>query len=305
MSLYYGRPPVNHSENAARPHGGYLWTRAFEAGISVRNYGWLTKYRAEAKTGEKQILDAESKQLLEVTNPLFRGFDVGYPDMERMQFFLSDLAEFEKKGEMPRLIVMRLGNDHTSGLKAGAFTPRAMFADNDLSLGRLVEGVSKSRFWKETAIFVLEDDAQAGPDHVDSHRSPAFIISPYSKRRQVDSTMYNTVSMLRTMELILGLKPMTHFDAGARPMYTAFVSKPDLTPFIAEKPRVSLTERNPGGTSLAARSARLDFSEADLIDDHELNEILWQGIKGVPSPAPRRSIFYPGSADSDEEKDAN
>ena len=160
MSLYWGRLPHNHTEEASRPHGGYLWTRAFEAGISVRNYGWMTKQSAEAKTGEKQILDAESKQLLAATNPYFRGFDVSYPDIDRMRFFLDDLKEFERKGEMPRLIVMRLGNDHTAGMTAGAITPRAMFADNDLALGRLVEAVSKSRFWKQTAIFVLEDDAQ-------------------------------------------------------------------------------------------------------------------------------------------------
>jgi len=301
MSLYYGRPPHNHTEEAARPHAGYLWTRAFQAGVSVRNYGWLTKLRNEAKTGENQVLDAESPQLLAVTNPYFRGFDVGYPDMDRMQFFLTDLAEFEKKGEMPRLIVMRLGNDHTAGLRAGAFTPRAMFADNDLALGRLVEAVSRSRFWKDTAIFVLEDDAQSGPDHVDSHRSLAFVISPYAKRRHLDSSMYNTVSVLRTIELILGLNPMTHFDAGARPMYTAFTSRPEFTPFTSENPRVSLTERNPGGTTLAARSARLDFSEADLIDDQELNDILWLGIRGTVPPAPRRSIFYPGTGRGEDD----
>jgi hypothetical protein len=263
----------------------------------------MTKMRANAKTGESQVLGAESKQLLAATNLLFRGFDVGYPDMERLQFFLSDLAEFEKKGEMPRLIVMRLGNDHTAAARAGFCTPRAMFADNDLSLATLVEAVSKSRFWKQTAIFVLEDDAQSGSDHVDSHRSPAFVISPYSKRHQVDRNMYNTVSMLRTIELILGLRPMTHYDAGARPMFTAFTSKPDLTPFTAQAPAVSLTEHNPGATKLAARSARLDFSEADLIDDQDMNDILWRAMKSASAPPPRRSIFAPGTKQSDSEAD--
>lgn len=295
MSLYYGRPPINSSEEAAQPPAGYLWTRAFEAGVEVRNYGWFTKLRDEAKTGEEQVVDAESKKLLAVTNRLFRPWDVGYPDVERMQFFLSDLAGFERKGEMPGLIVMRLGNDHTAGLRAGAFTPKAMFADNDLALGQLVEAVSKSRFWKDTAIFVVEDDAQSGSDHVDSHRSLAFVISPYTRDRHVDSTMYNTVSVLRTIELILGLRPMTHFDAGARPMFNAFGTQPDTTPYVAEMPRASRGERNPGGTRLAARSARLNFSEADLVDDHEMNDILWLGMRGVESPAPRRSIFSPGS----------
>lgn len=293
FSLYWGRPPVNHTEEAARPHGGYLWTGAFRKGLTVRNYGWMTKIRSEAKTGEDQVADAESKDLLASTNRLFRPYDVSYPDVERMQFFLQDLAEFERKGEMPRLIVMRLGNDHTAGMSAGAVAPRSMFADNDLAFGRLVEAVSKSRFWKSTAIFVLEDDAQAGPDHVDSHRSIAFVISPYAKRKHVDSGFYNTVSMLRTMELILGLPPMTHYDAAAKPMYTAFTAQADLTPYQAEIPRISLTERNPTKGALAARAAKLDHSEADLNDDDEMNDQLYLAIQGRHAPPPVRSLFDP------------
>jgi hypothetical protein len=174
-----------------------------------------------------------------------------------------------------------------------------MFADNDLALARLVEAVSKSRFWKETAIFVLEDDAQAGPDHVDSHRSIAFVISPYARRNHLDSNFYNTVSMLRTMELILGLRPMTHFDAAAMPMFTAFTSTPDFTPYRAETPRISLDEMNPARGDLAARSLRLDFTEADRIDDYELNDILYRGIQGRPAPPSVRSIFAPGVTGSD------
>ena len=156
--------------------------------------------------------------LAKVTNPLYRGFDLDYPDVDRAKVFLNELAEYEKSGNMPRLIVMRLGNDHTSGTAAGKIAPLSAAADNDYALGQLVEGVSKSRFWASTAIFILEDDAQNGPDHVDSHRSPAFVISPWVKRHAVDSSMYNTTSMLRTMEFLLGLRPMTHFDAAARPM---------------------------------------------------------------------------------------
>jgi DNA-binding beta-propeller fold protein YncE len=300
MSLYWGRPPQNFTEEAARPHGGYLWTRAFEAGISVRNYGWMTKHAAEAKTGERQIVDAESKQLMNATSPFFRGFDVTYPDTDRLQFFLQDLAAFEQKGEMPRLTVMRLGNDHTAGMRAGAFSPRAMFADNDIALGKLVEAVSKSRFWKDTAIFVVEDDAQAGPDHIDAHRSIALVISPYAKRHYLDSNMYNTVSVLRTIELILGLKPMTQFDAAARPMHTVFTSTPDFTPYAAVEPLQSRLERNPPANSLAARSARLDLGEADMIDDHEMNDILYLALQGRPAPAPRRSYFYPGVTQGDD-----
>jgi phospholipase C len=155
----------------------------------------------------------------------------------------------------------------------------------------LVEGLSKSRFWTSTVVFVLEDDAQNGPDHVDSHRSPAFLISPWVKRHSVDSTMYNTTSMLRTMEFLLGMKPMTHFDAGARPMTAAFQGKPDPAPYAAEKPRISLEERNAAATPAAARAARMNFDDADTNDDDELNDILWRAIRKDAPPPPVRSIF--------------
>jgi len=292
FSLYYGRPPVNHSEKAAHPAGGYIWDAAFEKGLSVRNYGWLVKLIPTAKDGEKQWTEAASEKLAAVTNPYFRGFDTNFPDIERMKYFLRDLAEAEKTGVFPALTVMRLGNDHTSGFRAGAYTPSANFADNDLALGQLVEAMSKSRFWKETAIFVLEDDAQSGPDHVDSHRSLAFVISPYTRRGgMVDSTMYNTTSMLRTMGLILGTRPLTHYDAAATPMWKAFQSKPDLRPYVLAPAQVSLTERNPEQHKLAARSAKLDFSEADRIDDEDMNDILYLGIQGRRAPAALRSWF--------------
>jgi phospholipase C len=141
------------------------------------------------------------------------------------------------------------------------------------------------------AIFVIEDDAQNGPDHVDSHRSPAFVISPYTKRGAIDSSFYNTTSMLRTIELILGIRPMTTFDAGARPMTGAFQLTPNVSAYSAEKPRYPLDERNPGQGALAARSARMDFDEADEIDDDELNAILWTAIKKTTPPVPVRSYF--------------
>jgi len=155
-----------------------------------------------------------------------------------------------------------------------------------------VEGVSKSKFWTSTAIFVLEDDAQNGPDHVDSHRSPAFVISPFVKHRVVDGSMYNTTSMLRTIEFLLGLRPMTHFDAGARPMTAAFQSTPDPAPYVAEKPRTSLTGKNPPNAPGAAASLQMNFKDADMIDDDELNGILWRAIrKDAAPPPPVRSFF--------------
>jgi hypothetical protein len=279
-------------EPTASAGAGYLWTNAAARQISMRNYGYFVNNVAPA-TGEGgvQISGVRDPILNRVTNTHYRGFDLDYTDVDRVKVLLKDLAEFEKTGQMPRLLFVRLGNDHTSGTAARKIAPLSAVADNDFALGMLVEGVSRSRFWSSTAIFVLEDDAQNGADHVDSHRSPAFVISPYVKRGVVDGSMYNTTSMLRTMELILGLNPMTHYDAGARPMNAAFQSSPVLTPYTVEKPRIALDQRNPEQSATAARSARMDFSEEDRIDDDELNDILWLAIRGTTPPAPVRSYF--------------
>jgi len=276
---------------ASLPPAGYLWTNAAAAGISIRNFGYMVNNKPNAAPGAEQITGVRDPVLAKVTNPFYRGFDLDYTDVDRAKVFLNELAEYEKSGTMPRLTVMRLGNDHTSGTAAGKIAPLSAAADNDYAVGQLVEGVSKSRFWASTAIFILEDDAQNGPDHVDSHRSPAFVISPWVKRHAVDSSMYNTTSMLRTMEFLLGLKPMTHFDAGARPMTAAFQSQPNTAPYAAEKPRISLDEKNPAATPAAARAARMNFEEADENDDDELNDILWRAIRKDAPPPPVRSIF--------------
>ena len=274
-------------EPAALPPAGYIWTNAAARGISMRNYGYfVTNLKLPAADGT-QVEMVRDPTLASVTNRRYRGFDLDYPDVERAKLFLSDLDGFERDGTMPQLLLMRLGNDHTSGTQTGKIAPRSAAADNDYALGMIVEGISKSKFWKSTAIFVLEDDAQNGPDHVDSHRSPAFVISPYTQRGAIDTTMYNTTSVLRTMELILGMRPMTHFDAGARPMFGAFASEPVDGGYTAEKPRTSLVERNgPGG-----QVAHMDFKDADLNDDDELNTVLWRAIKGTSPPAPVRSFF--------------
>lgn len=279
------------TEPAATPPAGYLWTNAAAAGVSMRNYGYFVNNLPKPSPDGTQVGSVRDPVLDKVTNRRYRGFDMDYPDIERAKILIEDLAQFEKSGEMPRLLLVRLGNDHTSGTAPGKIAPLSAMADNDYALGMIVESVSRSRFWPTTAIFVLEDDAQNGPDHVDSHRSIAFVISPYARRGTVDSTMYNTTSVLRTMELILGLRPMTHFDAGARAMTACFQAKPDLKPYTAEKPRMPLDDRNPASSPTAARSARLDLSEADRIDDDELNDILWRAIRGTEPPAPVRSFF--------------
>jgi hypothetical protein len=211
-------------------------------------------------------------------------------DVDRAKAYLADLAEFEKTGNMPRLMVMRLPNDHTSGLSAGRLSPLAQAADNDLAVGMIVEGISKSKFWNSTVICILEDDAQNGPDHVDSHRSPAFVISPYIKRHQVDGHMYNTTSMLRTIEMILGLRPMTQFDASAPPMTAAFQAVPELTPYTLEKPRTPLDRHNPPRAA-GGLADNMKFDREDENDDDELNDLLWRAIRKDAPPPPVRSYF--------------
>ena len=278
-------------EPAAYPPAGYLWTNAAARGISMRNYGYWVENKKEAGPDGVQVEKVLDPVLTSVTNMKYRTFDLDYPDVQRARVFLDDLAGFERSGAMPALMLMRLPNDHTSGTAAGKIAPLSSFADNDYALGMIVEGLSRSRFWPSTAVFVVEDDSQNGPDHIDSHRSPAFLISAYTHTGKIDSTMYNTTSVLRTMELILHLRPMTHFDAGARPMTKAFSQQAVLTPYQVEKPRIPLDARNPENSTTVARSARLDFDEADLNDDDEMNDILWLAIKGTGPPPPVRSLF--------------
>lgn len=283
---YEGQEPTN------APPAGYLWTAAAQAGVSMRNYGYYATNRPKADTDGTQITDVRDPVLAPVTDPNYRAFDLDYPDVSRAQEFISELADFEKAGKMPQLLLMRLGNDHTNGTTAGKLSPLSLAADNDLAVGMLVEAVSKSRFWNETAIFIIEDDAQNGPDHVDSHRSPCYVISPWVKHKSVNSTMYNQVSVLRTMEIILNLRPMTTFDAGARPMYSVFADQADPVPYAAERAQTPLDVRNPANTASAARSARMRFDDADEIDDDELNAILWAAIKGnAAPPSPVASRF--------------
>src|SRR6185437_7988193 len=218
--------------------------------------------------------------------------------------FIEELHRFERDGGFPSLVILRLPNDHTSGTKAGKPTPTAQVADNDLALGRVVEAVSQSKFWKDTAIFVVEDDAQNGPDHVDAHRAVALVISPYTKHEYVDSTMYSTSSMLRTMELILGLKPMSQFDAAARPMYNAFQTKADSTGYAHVVPKVDLGEKNRAAAWGSKLSEKFNLAREDAADDLLLNEVIWRSIKGAdsPMPAPVRAAFVmPRVQDDDDD----
>jgi hypothetical protein len=291
MSFY---PSEGARDYIARPKGGYLWDRAAEAKVSYRSYGeWIANGKKNAD-GTFEDSKATVKALEGHFDPKFRGYDLDYPDVKRAERFIEELKRFEKEGKFPQLTILRLPNDHTSGTVPGKPTPMAMVADNDLALGMVVEAVSKSKFWKETAIFVIEDDAQNGPDHVDAHRAVALVISPYTKRKHVDSTMYSTSSMLRTMELILGLEPMSQFDAAARPMYNSFTAKADFGIYEHEKPAVNMKELNAKDAPGAEMSMKFNLEKEDAADDLLFNEVIWKSVKGANSemPAPRRSGFF-------------
>ena len=279
--------PAEGNFPAAYPASGYVWDRAQAAGVSYRSYG-------EFVSGLVHGVNVTRVPGLQGHfDPLYHGFDVGYPDVKRAERFISELHRFETEGGMPRLQIVRLPNDHTAGGAAGALSPTALVGDNDLALGRLVEAVSRSKFWAQTAIFVLEDDAQNGPDHVDAHRSVLLVASPYARRGLVDSTMYSTSSVLHTMELILGLKPMTQFDAVAMPMFNAFEATPNLAVYEAAPAGVDLQERNPSAGKASRESAGMDFSREDAVDDFALNRAIWHAVRGddAPVPAPVHAAF--------------
>jgi DNA-binding beta-propeller fold protein YncE len=279
--------------------GGYIWDRCKQANVTYRSYGEFVENGLTPDAPGR----ATAPGLEGHFDPLFRSYDLDYLDNKRVDRFLAELAEFEKRGEMPRFIVLRLPNDHTYGTQPGKPTPTAMVAENDLAFGRFVEAISNSKFWKETAIFVVEDDAQNGSDHVDAHRTIAFTISPFSKRNAVDSTLYSTASMLRTMELILGLEPMSQFDAAAAPMYQSFTAEANFTPYKHLPAQVDLHELNKPDAYGAQESLKMDFSKEDAADDLLLNEVVWRSVRGAKSkmPPPVRAAFVRALHEADED----
>ena len=277
-----------NDENAF-PTNGYLWDAAARAGLSLRNYGEFVGVAAEMNPTTLTLSTGMEGALKDNTCPFYPGFDLDILDNARVDVFLKEFRGFVKAKEMPRLLILRLGNDHTAGTKKGERTPRAMVAENDVALGRLVEAISHSPFWKDTAIFVIEDDAQNGSDHVDAHRTVGFVVSPYTRRKGfVDSTMYATVSMLRTMELILGLPPMSQHDASATPMTNAFADAPDGMPFSHRETKIPFYEMNPDGAPMQAQANAWDFTREDAAPDLALNEAIWKSVRGAEAvmPAP-------------------
>ncbi|MFD0698771.1 beta-propeller fold lactonase family protein [Paenibacillus sp. GCM10027628] len=269
-----------------RSKEGYFWDMALKSGLTFRNYG-LFMQNYDAKTKQFFPNDKYTTDFGGNYDPYYGGWDLSLSDMTRYAEWEKEFKVYEKNGNLPQLETVYLPDDHTAGTFPGYRTPQAMMASNDLALGKLVETVSHSRFWNSTAIFVIEDDAQSGVDHVEAHRIVALAISPYTQTGAVDSTPYNTTSMLRTMELILGLKPMTQFDASSIPMLAAFTATPNFTPYQAVSPEYPLDRLNGEDAPNAQISKTLDFSSPDAADRDKLNDAIWQTTNGA-KPDPKK-----------------
>lgn len=261
---------------------GYIWDVAMKAGLSFRNYGEFA-YNYDPKTKTYLPNNPSTTDFGGNYDPYYPSWNLNISDVTRYNEWEKEFKQFEKNGNLPQLEVVYLPNDHTGGSKWG---PQAMVAQNDYALGKLVEKISHSKYWEETAIFVVEDDAQGGVDHVDAHRSVALAISPYTQIGKVDSTFYDTPAVLRTMELILGLQPMTQFEAAAIPMFNSFTERPTFTAYNAEESTYWTEESNsPAGQKAATATgslypADMDFSKPDTVDRKKLNDENWKIIKG-------------------------
>jgi YVTN family beta-propeller protein len=298
---------------------GFIWDNVLAHGRTLRDYGEFAitdkSWKDKAHKGKIKFLDhyrefvegtatirLSSRPAVESLRPYLNtntvGWDMDVPDVFRAAQFIKDLKGFEQTGTMPNMIIICLPNDHTSGTAAGSPTPAAHVADNDLAFGQIVEAISRSRFWKETCIFGIEDDPQGGWDHVSGYRTTAYVISPYTKRGQVISTQYNQTSLLRTMELMLGLPPMNQLDASATPMSDCFTATPDLTPYTAMTNNVALDQMNPEPKKIsdtllrrhAYASARLPLQAPDKCPEDLLNRILWHAVKGPHEAYPEWAI---------------
>jgi YVTN family beta-propeller protein len=310
---------IDEADALAYSPAGFIWDAAIARGISIRNYGefmlpqvrwrdpaqtgtppFLTCYRTWKKESDDAIFESEPAiESIRAYSPTgYVGWEMSVPDQARADFLLRELAEFESRGDFPQLVIVCLPNDHTSGTKPDCPTPAACVADNDLAFGRIVEGLSHSKFWPRMAIFAIEDDPQAGWDHVSGYRTTAFCVSPYAKRASVVSTQYNTTSVLRTIEQILGIPPMNQFDASATPMFDCFSDLADPAPFESVANNIPLDQMNAATSQIsdpqlredAEVSARLNFAAVDQAPEDVLNRILWRAMKGARIPFPEWAI---------------
>lgn len=317
--------PYDGGDALAYAPTGFLWDNVLAHGKTVRVYGEFVtatvRWKDPQRTGSPGYLDCLTNYLLQTQQieirpkatiktiepflcPTYIGFPGTVPDQYRASEFIKELRGFKRQGRLPSFSILLLPGDHTMGTRPGAPTPATAVADNDLALGRIVAAVSHSPFWKDTCIFVVQDDPQNGFDHIDGHRTVALVISPYTRRGFVDHTNYNQTSMVRTLELILGLPPMNQFDSSATPMTTCFTDQPDFTPYQAVKNRIPLDRLNPRLAAIrnarqlywALRSLALDLDEVDEADEDTLNRILWFAGRG-------RDDTYPAWAVRADSKD--
>jgi hypothetical protein len=312
--------PYEGGDAMAYAPSGFIWDSVLAHKKSLRVYGefvkasikWKDPAKKERPTfldcyrdfvEDKREIDVRATAAIESLEPYLCRTAIGFPsivpDVHRAAQFIRELKDFEAQGELPNFMIVLLPNDHTAGTKPGMPTPAAAVADNDLALGRVVEAVSHSKFWPETCIFVVQDDPQNGFDHIDGHRTVALVISPYTRRHALDSTNYNQTSMVRTMELILGLPPMNQFDASATPMASCFADRVDLTPYAAIENNIPLDQLNPQVTQIsdprqrhwAEVSLKLPLDDIDEADEDTLNRILWHAARGRDTDYPAWAVL--------------
>ncbi|NOZ40424.1 MAG: beta-propeller fold lactonase family protein [Planctomycetes bacterium] len=320
--------PYDGGDAMAYAPSGFLWDNVLEHGKSLRVYGEFVKakirWKDPAKPQRPMFLDCyrdflEGNEQIDIRAyaaiktiepylcPTAIGFPSIVPDIHRAEQFMRELKEFEKNDNLPNFMIMLLPNDHTAGTRPGMPTPEAAVADNDLALGRVIEAVTHSKFWPETCIFVVQDDPQAGFDHIDGHRTVAMVISPYTRRQVVDSTNYNQTSMIRTMELILGLPPMNQFDASATAMASCFTDQLDLTPYESVPNIIPLDQMNPEVESIhdprqrhwALASLAMPLDDVDEADEDTLNRVLWHAVRGRDDTYPAWAVL--GESQDEEE----
>jgi YVTN family beta-propeller protein len=286
--ITYGGMSKSDRNYAYQPSAGNIWDAAKRKGLTYRSYG---EYATRVSDGTPFEASPNAPGLAGHVAPNYKRF--GARDTENAAEFIREFDQYEKNYDskdpnkrLPNFMVMALSENHTNGTRPGSFTPVAMVASNDLAVGLIVERVSHSKYWPEMAIFIIEDDAQDGPDHVDAHRTPGLVISPFVRREKVDSTLYTTSSMLRTMELLLGLPPMSQYDAAATPMYLTFGTNSDPTPFNHLDAQVDLNVKNNARAWGAKESKKMDFDDVDRNPPFLLNEIIWRSVKGADSPMP-------------------
>jgi YVTN family beta-propeller protein len=284
----YGRHSKAAESAAYVPSAGHLWDLARRKGLTYRSYG---EYAERSSDGRSMQAAKGVDGLWGHVSPEFK--TAGKRDPQNVEVFLREFDEYEKEFDstdarkrLPNFIVMSLGEDHTNGTRPGSFTPVAMVASNDQAIGMLVDRVSHSKYWPKTAIFIIEDDAQDGPDHVDARRTVGVVVSPYVKRGAVDSTLYTTSSFVRSIELLLGLPPMSQYDAAAMPLYDSFGADADLTPFRLLPPEVDLNAKNTPESFGSRASVKMDFDDYDRAPMQALNEIIWKSVRGADSPMP-------------------